>query len=349
MRLLFTPLLLAAALLGSGATATAFAAAPADTTAVASAFATWTAVWRDAARARDVPVKIYYPAAATPEKLPVILFSHGLGGTREGYSYLGEYWAARGYISLHVQHAGSDDAVWRDARRPIKAMRDATTDPQAVRARPRDLVFALDQLEKLAADPSFILHDRLDLTRVGAAGHSFGAFTVMTLTGWQPGAPGLAVNDPRIKAVVALSTPAARRDSAETSGYASVRLPVLHFTGTEDTDQVGGASDAAWRRIPFDRTTAAPAWLVTLEGGDHMVFGGPLGGEGSGKRDGLLARRRDASRDPEFHALVQTATTRFWDALLKNEADARAWIDGPGLTAAAGPLAKVERKPAPAP
>src|SRR6266487_2307473 len=43
--------------------------------------------WHDAARNRDVPAKIYFPAASAGP-FAVIIFSHGLGGTREGYEYL---------------------------------------------------------------------------------------------------------------------------------------------------------------------------------------------------------------------------------------------------------------------
>ena len=67
--------------------------------------------WTDAARGRTVPAKIYYPTdAAGP--FPVIVFSHGLGGTREAYEYLARQWAANGYVSVHLQHPGSDDIPW---------------------------------------------------------------------------------------------------------------------------------------------------------------------------------------------------------------------------------------------
>ena len=68
--------------------------------------------WTDAARHRSVPVKIYYPKSAG--RCPVIIMSHGLGGTRDGYEYLGRHWASHGYVSVHPQHVGSDDAVWKD-------------------------------------------------------------------------------------------------------------------------------------------------------------------------------------------------------------------------------------------
>jgi predicted dienelactone hydrolase len=51
----------------------------------------------DAARNRDIPVRIYLPVNGKPE--PVVLFSHGLGGSRAGGEYLGEQWAARGYAA----------------------------------------------------------------------------------------------------------------------------------------------------------------------------------------------------------------------------------------------------------
>ena len=44
--------------------------------------------WFDSKRDRKVPVKIYFPKSGNGP-FPVILFSHGLGGSRENYEYLG--------------------------------------------------------------------------------------------------------------------------------------------------------------------------------------------------------------------------------------------------------------------
>lgn len=323
---------------------------PASATGVTAAYAaevkTWSGVWRDEARGRDVPVKIYYPATASVP-CPIIVFSHGLGGTREGYAYLGEYWAAHGYVSVHLQHAGSDDAVWRDATRKLKAMKDAMADPEVVNARPLDVRFAIDRLTALATDEGFAPHGRLDLARIGVAGHSFGAFTTMAVAGRDYARGGAATAkwaDPRVKAAVAMSTPAPSRGGREpsTAGYDAVRIPVFHFTGTLDTDPMGGATTPAHRRIPYDHTTGAEAWLVTLDGGDHMVFGGPMQGDGRGAR--LRASRENRERDPEFHALIQKTTTAFWDAELKGDERARAWLDNGGLAAACAGLGKLEHK-----
>ncbi|MGA9042366.1 MAG: hypothetical protein WB421_17665, partial [Terriglobales bacterium] len=104
--------------------------------------ATLLMTWHDLARDRDIPVKIYYPANAK-SPCPLIIFSHGLGGTREGYAYLGEHWAGCGYISVHLQHIGSDDAVWRGAGVAAYAqLTRAVNDPVNALNRAKDVTFA---------------------------------------------------------------------------------------------------------------------------------------------------------------------------------------------------------------
>lgn len=181
-----------------------------------------------------------------------------------------------------MQHEGSDEAVWRDTGRPLKALRETVSDPSAAINRPLDLSFALDRLEQLAKDPAFPLHGRLDLSRVGTPGHSFGAFTVMALAGWEPALSGSDIlrRSPirESRRAIAMRTPLARRDQeGEGSGYTRVKIPVLHLTGTLDTDRTGGASDPAFRRIPYDRTAHAPAWFVTLNGDGIVAAAQTLG------------------------------------------------------------------------
>jgi predicted dienelactone hydrolase len=52
---------------------------------------------RDDTRDRDVPIRVYVPPGDDPA--PVVLFSHGLGGSRDTSPYLGEHWARRGYVA----------------------------------------------------------------------------------------------------------------------------------------------------------------------------------------------------------------------------------------------------------
>ena len=43
-------------------------------------------------------------------------------------------------------------------------------------------------------------------------------------------------------------------------------------------------------------------------------------------------RHSHAERDALLHRLIQAASTAFWDAYLKNDAEAKAWLAGPGLS-----------------
>src|SRR5208282_1230123 len=166
--------------------------------------------WKDAQRNRDVPVKIYYPDAPE-QKFPVIIFSHGLGGSREGYAYLGQYWAGFGYVCVHLQHVGSDNALWQSVppAQAMAALRKATVLPENLFNRPLDVSFAIDQLEKLDKDDP-LFKGRLDLDHIGLAGHSFGAYTTLAVAGEvfvTPRGPPLALPDRRVKAAITMSAP----------------------------------------------------------------------------------------------------------------------------------------------
>jgi predicted dienelactone hydrolase len=298
--------------------------------------------WTDASRQRAVPVKIYAPATGKGP-FPVIVFSHGLGGSREGYKYLGRHWASYGYVAVHVEHLGSDTAAFtkRPRGRLLANMganaRESMTDPQNAVARPLDVRFVLDRLEKLNQGGSPLAH-RLDLSRVGMAGHSFGAWTTLVVAGQRIGRevasgsnPSYA--DPRVKAAIAMSAPVPRKGEDYDRAFAAIHIPVLHMTGTLD-DSPLGETKAAERRIPYDHIHGADQYLVTFEGGDHMIFSGHL-----------LERSERAAKDAVFQDLIRQGTTAFWDAYLKGDAAAKSWLER-GYANALGKDGKIEEKPA---
>lgn len=73
---------------------------------------------------REIPLRVYLPAQPPPAA--VVLFSHGLGGSRKSSAYLGRHWAARGYVAVFLQHPGNEENVWKDAPRAerLAALRD---------------------------------------------------------------------------------------------------------------------------------------------------------------------------------------------------------------------------------
>lgn len=236
------------------------------------------AEWLDATRGRTVPVRIYLPAAqgnagGTPQKSPLVLFSHGLGGSRMGYSHLGRHFAQHGFIAVHVQHAGSDRAVWQGSPLTLLGnLRDAASEVNAL-ARVQDVSFALTTLLS-----DHTLGALIDPQAIAVAGHSYGANTAMLIAGAAVERDGKRVSyaDARVKAVILLSAPPFHGEGNQAAVLQSVRLPTLHITGTDDVIRVPGyASDVADRIGVFRDMPAAQPGMKTLaifEGGEHSVF-----------------------------------------------------------------------------
>ncbi|MFT3809242.1 MAG: hypothetical protein QM698_04940 [Micropepsaceae bacterium] len=276
-----------------------------------------TGEWIDPARdGRAVPYKIYYPVTASGPR-PVVVFSHGLGGSREGGAYLGEHLASWGYVAVHIQHPGSDESVWRDLTgrdEIVKKLAAAARDIDVIRGRFEDVPFALDRLQQMNA--SGPLAGRIDMTRLGMSGHSFGAVSTLTAAGQALRLAGLRFKEPRFKAAIAYSPnkPQGRADLNEV--YDSITIPILHFTGTNDMNPLNPDQPASDRTIPFRHIPAPGQYLVVLDGGDHMVFGG----------EGAKRRGRDDSNDAAFHRLIAEMSVNFWDAYLMGDAEALAWL-----------------------
>lgn len=246
------------------------ALAPAAWAEAEAGFSTLDFDWHDGTRGRPVPVRLYLPVQADAARpVPLVVFSHGIGGSRAGYRYLGEHWAAQGYASLHLQHVGSDRSLWGgNPFALVERLQGAAQDGEAI-ARVLDLRFALDTL---LAGP---LAPRIDATRIVAAGHSYGANTTLLAAGAKLERQGLSVDfrDPRIKAAIVLSAPPFYGESDPAAILAHVTVPTLHVTATEDVIRIPGYySDAQDRVNVFEATGSRAKALAVFEGGSHSIF-----------------------------------------------------------------------------
>jgi dienelactone hydrolase len=273
--------LLAFVLVGAPARAEELSLAmPAAASAAQSAsFSTRDFEWLDAVRSRAVPVRLYLPDAASPGKpVPLVVFSHGIGGSRNGYSYLGRFWASQGYASLHLQHVGSDRSLWvGNPFELVARLHDAAQEAEAI-ARVKDLSFALDQLLHSELAP------RLDGQRIVAAGHSYGANTALLASGAmvQRNGQRLDLRDARIKAAIVLSAPPFYGEAAPERILGAISVPSLHVTATEDVIRIPGFySGAADRVAVFDATGSARKTLAVFEGGSHSMFTDRAGSGGA--------------------------------------------------------------------
>ncbi len=224
--------------------------------------------WADSARQRPVPARLYLPTTA--QAVPLMVFSHGIGGSRNGYSWLGRHVAGHGIASLHLQHVGSDRQLWTGGSifNMVGRLQAAAQEGEAIN-RALDLRFGLNTL---LASP---LAGRIDHTRIVAAGHSYGANTTLLASGARVERQGRVVElqDPRVKAAVVISAPPFYGDTDVRKILGSVTVPSLHVTATEDVINIPGYYSGAGDRIAvFDAIGGARKWLAVYEGGSHSMF-----------------------------------------------------------------------------
>ena len=211
------------------------APAPTGSYAVGRRFMVWTDSARrdpvDTARARELPVWIWYPAAPAPgavpqpvlptawqtrrietlaaklgpdvaraagslpvharadaplaagtSRFPILLFTPGLGWLPSDYSVLLEELASHGYVVVGLASPGFADVVrfddGREVARRLGIGEKIGSDQAIVHA---DAAFVLGRVRALVEDRRSFLHDRVDITRIGAFGHSLGGTTALVL------------------------------------------------------------------------------------------------------------------------------------------------------------------------
>ncbi|MEM9703293.1 MAG: hypothetical protein AAF907_12695 [Planctomycetota bacterium] len=146
------------------------------------------------------------------------------------------------------------------------------------------------------------------------SGHSFGAQTTQGVSGQS--APGLGdrFTDERIDAALILSPGPPQRGDLS-AAFGSVSIPWMLMTGTKDDSPIGGTS-------PADRTKVFPhlpktidRYQLVLHEAGHSAFGD--------------ARAFGDVRNPNHHPAILALSTAFWDAALKGDKSAAAWLRGP--------------------
>ncbi len=264
----------------------------------------------DESRGRTVPVKVYLPKLDSPQ--PVILFSHGLGGSRNNSAYLGQHWASSGYVAVFVQHIGSDESVWKEVipGERMKALKEAVG-PQATIDRFSDIPFVLDTLQRWNVEEGHALFGRLDLEHVGMTGHSFGALTTQAMMGQKfPG--GRETGEPRFDAFLPMSPSDGSRIRGH-EAFGHIESPVLFMTGTEDNSPIDPSKNAESRRLPFQSVKEGHAFELVFDGGDHLAFSDRIAPRGE-------------SRQPRIHPAILEISTKFWDAYLRGDESAKRWL-----------------------
>jgi dienelactone hydrolase len=181
---------------------------------------------------------------------PLLLFSHGNGGLRTQNAFWCEHMASHGYIVMAPDHTGNCAATFVDGALTI--FNDSKEGrAQSASDRPKDLSFLIDSMDRMHKGNDSRFLGRVDMTRIGAAGHSFGGYTCT----W------LVSQDPRIKAIAPMAGVAEERGNYD--------CPVLLFIATED-DTLGPERVELIRKYYAD--SKGPRYSVEFTNAGHYSF-----------------------------------------------------------------------------
>jgi len=233
-----------------------------------------------------LPVDSLQDAPVAEGKFPVILFNHAWRGFRNRSTFLMQDLASHGFVVVSVAHSWNaatvelHDGYIADGRNeedignfsaspPAPLDHRLTIAEAELKIQMADNRFALDKLEAMTKDPASPYAGRLDLTRVGTIGHSFGGATAIEM----------AKEDPRVLSALGLDG-----DVYGLAATEGVPKPVMMIEADAENiirqwvnspdpgTRIMAQMDAGIRKslqVTFDRYGG---FMATVRGLDHESF-----------------------------------------------------------------------------
>ena len=290
-------------------------------------------VLHDAKRDKVLHVRVFYPNEPGP--YPVIVFSHGAGGSQSCCEALTRHWASYGYVTIQPTHDDSTLQRRNTGEEDInflKAVSDALKKPALWQSRPQDISFVLDSLPTLQKRiPA--LRGKIDALHIGVGGHSMGAFTADAIAGALvdlPGHPATNFADARVTAVLLLSPQGPGEFGLTDHSWDRLTLPLLSMTGSLDLG--AGNQGPDWKKIPFERSQPGGKYHVFIQGANHMSF---ITAKASPGR---------AAQGDSILGYTNCASLAFWDVYLKADPAARNYLQSDALPEFSHAAVKLSRR-----
>ncbi|MCA6228136.1 MAG: hypothetical protein IM654_00210, partial [Phenylobacterium sp.] len=151
------------------------------------------------------------------------------------------------------------------------------------------------------------VRSRIDPTRIGMAGHSFGAYLTLVLCGARLSPEPPPPLPSGFRSGLAISGQGSGRLGLRPGAFDRMSLPLFSVTGSRDFGAAGETPD--WRLEAFNRALPGRKYAAVLDGFRHGDFDAP-------ESDPVLGRT--ASR-------LRALQSAFWRATLAG--DASGWTD----------------------
>lgn len=281
----------------------------------------------DRERDRQLPLKIYYPQAVGV--FPTIIFSHGAGGSKEAFTALSTFLASCGYVCIHATHYGNNVNNLLDGG--MQEVKKYVYDPQVWKVRPLDITFIINSFAQLQRKiPA--LQGKIDDSRVGISGHSFGAYVTMLLAGatvdtpWQQ---NVSYSEVRATAFLAISPQGTGQFGLTPRSWQGIKSPLLTISGSRDRGWE--KQHPAWRLEAFRCLPPGNKYHLLIAGANHFSYGDRTDAD-------LMFRRLTNQGYPEaspqsnllkqkrISSYIQTISVAFWDAYFKQVTAAKEFL-----------------------
>ena len=302
----------------------------------------------DPKRNKDLPIRILVPRTGGP--FPVVIFSHGAGGSGQNYQALTQHWAAHGYVVIQPTHNDSL-ALRREKGEPLpdgprELVEEYRFNYDDWINRVRDITLVMDSLTDLEKSlPQ--LKGKMDQKRIGVGGHSYGAFTTQMIGGVTLDIPGQpkaqSFSDLRPRAFLLLSPQGKSQNGLTENSWKNVTRPMMSMSGSNDSGVMGQL--ASWRKDPFTYSPPPDKYLVWIDGAFHMSFTGALAQDNSQLANRPMVSRLVAQTDQKaVFDDVKVASIAFWDTYLKDDEKAKAYLKSDTLSRYSNKTVSVDRK-----
>ncbi len=252
--------------------------------------------FKDGNRKKTLTVAVWYPTAQLPRKheyggptigevavnakiytkqgpYPLLVFSHGYGGSGLGSVFFTERLAAQGWIVAAPDHHDRHTAVRirsgqkKHFDRPglIEHARQISNSG----SEDRDAyLYRLDELQQVLDRilQSERFGELVDKDKIATGGHSFGGFTALGLCGTIHDR-----RDDRIKGVLLFSTGAGGYLFTEKE-LAGVKIPSMYFLGERERRQKRGTKTMAELADKVYSNLPPPKYFLEVRGANHFSF-----------------------------------------------------------------------------